>query len=343
MGMGFWGVRFCLIGVALPLTASLALADKIPVTTDNFVRAESDRFMGGIVNNGAFGKWDHTREPSPMDKQTVIRLNRDTLYSAQVLDLDAGPVTITLPDTDGRFISLQIISEDHYTPHVYYEPGDHTITREDVGTRYALAGVRILVNPDNADDVGAVHALQDKLAVKQDASGTFEVPDWDEASQAKVRASLLTLSGMLPDTRGMFGAKGAVDPVRHLLGAAHAWGGNPEKDALYLNVVPEKNDGDTVYSMTVGDVPVDGFWSVTVYDADGYFEPNASNAYSLNNITAKKGDDGKVTIQFGGCTDETVNCLPTPKGWNYMVRLYRPSASVLDGSWKFPVAEERHS
>jgi hypothetical protein len=62
--------------------------------------------------------------------------------------------------------------------------------------------------------------------------------------------------------------------VRHLVGTALLWGGNPEKDALYLSVTPARNDGTTVHQLTVGDVPVDGFWSVTVYNAEGYLEPN---------------------------------------------------------------------
>jgi hypothetical protein len=88
----------------------------------------------------------------------------------------------------------------------------------------------------------------------------------------------------------------------------------------------------------VNDVPVDGFWSISLYDADGHFERNSLNAYTLNSITAKKNDDGSVAVQFGGCDGKIPNCLPTVKGWNYMVRLYRPRAEILDGSWKFPDA-----
>ena len=134
----------------------------------------------------------------------------------------------------------------------------------------------------------------------------------------------------------MFGPKGEVDPVRQLIGAASAWGGNPEKDALYLNVTPAQNDGKTVYRLDVKDVPVDGFWSISVYNAKGYFEPNALNAYTLNNITAKKGADGSIAIQFGGCDGKLANCLPITPGWNYLVRLYRPRPEILDGTWTFP-------
>jgi hypothetical protein len=70
----------------------------IVVTPDNFPRAESDLFFSGVVKDGGFGKFMHRREPTPIARQTVIRMNRDTLYSAAVFDLDAGPVTITLPD-----------------------------------------------------------------------------------------------------------------------------------------------------------------------------------------------------------------------------------------------------
>jgi hypothetical protein len=104
-----------------------------------------------------------------------------------------------------------------------------------------------------------------------------------QASQKTVREALLTLASTLPDTKRMFGPKEAVDPVRRLIGSASAWAGNPEKDALYLNVTPGRNDGKTVYKLHVKDVPVDGFWSISVYNDKGYFEPNPQNAYTLNN------------------------------------------------------------
>jgi hypothetical protein len=137
-----------------------------------------------------------------------------------------------------------------------------------------------------------------------------------------------------------FGTRDEVDPVRHLIGSASAWGGNPDKDAVYLNIAPRKNDGAVVYRLDVpANVPVDGFWSVTVYDAQGFFEKNDLGAYSLNSITATKAADGSVAIQFGGCDGKIPNCLPIMKGWNYMVRLYRPRAEILSGKWKFPEAQ----
>ena len=309
----------------------------VPVTPDNFPRAESDLYFGKIDKDEGFGRFTHRREPAAIDKQTIIRMNRDTLYSAAVFDLDAGPVTVTLPDAGKRFMSMQVIDEDEYAPEVDYGAGSHKFTRDGIGTRYVLLAVRMLVDANDPKDVEAVHALQDAIKVDQPGGpGKFETPNWDQTSQKAVRDTLLRIAPTLPDTKGMFGARDAVDPAKRLVGAAAAWGGNPEKDALYLNVTPARNDGKTIYKLDVKDVPVDGFWSISVYNAKGYFEPNPLNAYSLNNIIAKADEDGSILIQFGGCDGRIENCLPTPPDWNYLVRLYRPRPEILNGSWTFP-------
>lgn len=98
-----------------------------------------------------------------------------------------------------------------------------------------------------------------------------------------------------------FVAAQGLHPVQHLLGTAAGWGGNPVTDAFYTGAAPDRNDGRTVYRLTVRDVPVDGFWSISVYNKDGFFEKNDRGVYSLNNVTAARDADGSVTIQFGGC------------------------------------------
>jgi hypothetical protein len=309
------------------------------VTPDNFVRAESDRYFGNIAGDGGFGRFRHDREFGSLERQLVVRQNRDTLYSAGVFDLNAGPVTVTLPDAGKRFRSMQVITEDEYVPEVIYTPGLREFTRDRIGTRYVMLAVRTLVDPNSPADMTEAHRLQDAIVVKQDKTGSFEVPKWDPVSQNKVREALVALAATLLDSKGMFGTKADTDPVRHLIGAASAWGGNPERDALYLNVNPARNDGATVYRLSIGDVPVEGFWSITVYNKDGYFTPNRLNAYSLNNITAKRGSDGKVAVQFGGCDGAVQNCLPVAPGWNYTVRLYRPQQKILNGEWTFPEAQ----
>ena len=329
-----------LTALVAPGGLTAAPADDGPpvrVTVDNFKRAESDTYFAKFVTEGGFGKFKHERELAPLDNQTVIRLNRDTLYSFGVFDLEAGSVTVTLPDAGKRYMAIQVVNQDHYTTEVVYKPGPHTFTKETVGTRYVALAVRTFVNPNDPADVKAVHALQDGLKVEQKDAGKFKAPNWDQESLKKVREALLALAaanGGLDSTR-MFGRKDEVDPVQHLIGTAAAWGGNPRYAALYAGAEPKQNDGKTAYTLTVKDVPVDGFWSVSVYNKAGFLEKNAKNAYTFNNVTAKPNADGSVTIHFGG--DETAaNFLPIVPGWNYTVRMYRPRKAILDGSWKFP-------
>jgi hypothetical protein len=311
-----------------------------PVTFENYSRAQTDVDFAGIVRNGGLGKFRHGRELAPPVQQGIVRPNRDTLYSFAIVDLDAGPVTIALPDAGKRFMGMQVVNEDQYTRATYYGAGVHTLTRGMIGTRYAIAVVRFLVDFSSKQDVGQVHTLQDAVKLSQERPGTFEVPNWDEVSLKKIQAALLQLGTTVSDTRRMFGADAnEVDPVRHLIGSAMLWGGYPEKDALYLPITPARNDGSTIYKLRVGDVPVDGFWSLTVYNSKGYLQPNQYDAYAVNSITAKKRLDGTVAIQFGGCDGKIENCLPITAGWNYTVRLFRPRAEILNATWTFPLAQ----
>lgn len=326
--------------VAHAETSAATDTKAVPVTADNFARAESDLYFSRLAKAGGFAVLRHVRQPVRVTHQSVVRLNRDTLYSSGVFDLDAGPVTVTMPDPGKRYLSMQIVDEDHYSHDLFYGGGAHTLTRKKIGTRYVMVSIRTFLDPADPKDLEAAHRLQDAMKVEQKGGlGTFTIPNWDEASQKKVRDALLVLASTLPDTNRMFGRKGEVEPVRRLAGTASAWGGIPEKETTYLNVVPTRNDGKTVYTLKVKDVPVKGFWSISVYNEKGYYEQNPQETYNLNNLTAKKEADGSVKVQFGGCDGKVPNCLPIMDKWNYMVRLYMPSPAVVSGEWKFPEAQ----
>ncbi len=323
---------------AIASTASLA-QDAVPVTVDNFTRAETDHYLAvNVKEAGALGKFHHAREPVDIDRQTVIRMNRDTLYSFAIFDLAAGPATVTMPDAGKRFMSMMVVNQDHYVPAVYYDHKPHTLTQKDVGTRYAFVAIRTLVDPNSPKDLEAVHKLQDSVKISQQDAGKLELPNWDDATLKEIREALLVLSKRTSYEHA-FGTKTQVNPIHHLIGTASGWGGNPDKDAAYASGVPAKSDGKTVYKMKVpAQVPVDAFWSISVYNDKGFFEKNSDNAYSVNSITGKKDADGGVSIQFGGCDGKVPNCLPITEGWNYAVRMYRPRAEILNGKWKFPEA-----
>ena len=305
-----------------------------PVTLDTLVRAETDTAMRGTAKSGGgVGKIFHLRAPTPIDKQTIIRMNRDTLYSAVVLDL-SKPVTVVLPDTKGRYLSMHVINQDHYM-YVVTKPGRYRLTQREVGTRYAQLSFRTFVDAGDPEDVKAANAVQDTIEISGGGEGPLEMPEWDQEQLETARKAANLFATMGLDTGRAFGKKGEVDALHFVVGAIAGWGGLPKEAAVYVLDAVEKNDG-TPYAVTAKDVPVDAFWSITVYNEKGFIEENDRDAYSFNNVTAEKDKDGAITIHFGGCEDGRVNCLPIKKGWNYAVRLYEPRKEIINGTWKFP-------
>lgn len=318
-------------------TSNLLVAE--PVTVDNFVRAESDHMIRANMSMMGvdIGKFSHLREPTTPENQPVIRMNQDTLYSATLVDL-SKPVEITLPEVDGRYMSMHVVNQDHYM-FVESQPGTYKLTEDSVGTRFAYITIRTFYNVGDPDDLVKAHAAQDKIAISGGGEGPFEAPDWNTDNLAVARKALNDLAVLGFDTTYAFGRKEDVRPVDYLVGAAAGWGGLPRSAAYYVLGSVDRNDGKTPHAVTVEDVPVDAFWSITVYNADGYLEANALGVNSYNNFSAEPNANGSYTIRFGGCDDGRVNCIPITPGWNYAIRMYQPRQEILDGSWTFPKIE----
>jgi hypothetical protein len=310
--------------------------ETVPVMWESFPRSQINLMMENIVEQGGFGEFYHFQTIVGPDVRIVALPNRDTIYSIGVFDL-TEPVTITKPDAGDRHQSMVIMDEDAYVKEAYHDPGEYTLTQDGVGTRYVWVQIRTFVDPNDPDDVETVHELQDELAVSQDSAGTFEIPNWNRQAHDELFDALVTVMKTIDDFSGAYGDVDEVDPVKYYL-ATVTPGGVPEPETIYLQRVPDQNDGDTPHTFTVEDVPVDGFWSVTVYNSDGFLEENEYDAYSFNNVTAEPDDDGSITIHFGGDPDQP-NFLYTPEEWFYLVRLYGPREEILDGSYQFPEAE----
>jgi len=310
----------------------------IKVNVGNYVRAESDYQIQQYAKTlGCFGKLVHQRDFYSVDNQLTVRVNRDTYYSFGIYDL-TSPVTLTKPDPGVRFQSLMIINQDHSISPSIHEGGTFEYTQEKLGSRYMIVVFRTFADANDPEDQKIAHELQDKVKIEQADIGKLELPNWDEESRLEIMKAINVLASSLPTTLGFFGEKDKIDPIKHLMGTAYGFGGNPKEAAIYLNIVPEENDGKTPYRVTVKDVPVDGFWSITMYNAEGYMEKNEYGAYSFNGKSARKNKDGSITIHFGG-DPKQVNHLPTPKGWNCIIRLYQPKKEVLAGRWDFPEFE----
>lgn len=316
------------------LSVTAAQADEsVKVNVDNFARAETAAQYDRVLElSGGINKWFHMRRPTPLDQQPVIRMNRDTLYSAVVVDISKGAI-FTMPDSGKRYMSVMVINEDHYLQKVFHKAGRYKLTMKEYGTPYVMISARTLVDSSSPEDIKKANALQDKLKIEAKSAKPFTHPDYDKKSYQTTFNLLVELGRGVSDSSKTFGKKEDVDKVRHLLATAWGWGGLPDKEAHYLNVEPNLPVG--AYQITVKDVPVDAFWSITVYNKDGFLEKNKAGANSVNNISGHSNADGSFTIHFGG-DPKSSNYLPITKGWNYVVRMYLPRKEILNGSWTFP-------
>jgi hypothetical protein len=107
----------------------------------------------------------------------------------------------------------------------------------------------------------------------------------------------------------------------------------------------QRLDGDNLYSITFAKgqtPPVKGFWSLTIYNAEHFFHPNALDRYSLGtkNKTLELNPDGSLTLYAGAKSpgkDKESNWLPAPQGhFSLYLRAYWPDQAILDGTWKPP-------
>jgi hypothetical protein len=132
-------------------------------------------------------------------------------------------------------------------------------------------------------------------------------------------------------------------------------GANRPQDAVYPTSegpdILKKYSGEKKYVMHFdkGELPpVDGFWSLTMYDASYFFVPNPINRYTVSQRNKLKVNaDGSVDLYIQNespGTDKEQNWLPAPRDtFILMMRLYWPkekSPSILDGSWKIPPVKE---
>ena len=341
-------------GVAILLTAGLfqpakaqlkdetleSLSDKqtIPVNIDNFVQAATDaEFAQYVALAGGVNRFFHFLTPTPIEKQPTIRMNRDTLYSTAVIDISEG-ATLVMPEAGDRYMTAMVVNQDHYIEEVFSGGGEFKLDMETHGTPYVLVFMRVLVDASDPEDVAAVNELQKAFEINAASDKPFVPGNYDQDTLRDMISTILLLGRFTPDSTRMFGPRGAPDGVRHFIGTAGGWGGLPEEEAFYLHIEPGL-PVDTYRIDVPANVPVDAFWSISLYNASGFFEKNDLGAYTVNSVDGTYEDDGSMTLHLGGCDDGRVNCLPIMEDWNYMIRLYRPRPEVIDGTWTFPEAQ----
>ena len=314
------------------------------VTDENYALAETqiiftnyrDRIMAFNGGGSGTGDFIHARASADPADKTIMRINFDTRYSICLLDLSCD-ATLIMPETNGRYQSAWFITEEHYNPMAINEPGTYTITQEAMGARYVGVIIRTQVNMHDAEDMAIVTELQDALQLKQDRKGSYQPSEvWNMDEVLDMRQKFLNITNEKKYTSDqLFGKKGELTQEQHNCGVAYGWGGFTSDQAVYLGRIPAN---DKPCTLTLKDVPIaeNAFWSITVYDAQGYPQ---GEPYNVNSAFAELNPDGSATIHFGGEDKNTSNYLEIFPGWTYLLRLYLPQEPYFDGSWTHPALE----
>lgn len=155
--------------------------ESVKVNVDNFVRAETagmfDRTLSLV--DGKVNKLFHYRQPMPLDAQSVIRSNRDTLYSGAIVDISKG-ATLTIPETHGRYVSVMTVNEDHYINKMFSGTGTYQLTTDDFDTPYVSVTIRTLVDAADPDDVIKVRQFQDAIILTSNSATPYTHPNYDQ-------------------------------------------------------------------------------------------------------------------------------------------------------------------
>jgi len=118
-------------------------ASEVEWFTRSAVLTSEERGDRSLAMCGAVNRFAHFRAPVPLDRQNVIRMQHDTVYSAAIVDISAG-AKLTLPDAGDRYISAHIVNADHFTNAVFHDPGVHRLTTDEFDTDYVQISIRIL-------------------------------------------------------------------------------------------------------------------------------------------------------------------------------------------------------
>jgi hypothetical protein len=198
---------------------------------------------------------------------------------------------------------------------------------------------RIGIEPGKSFDIGKVDPVV-KKAVEAAPEAAKQLMAWKVPTLAHV-ANYWSLN---TDTMGVYGNY----YLKRAIVAQVGLGANLPEDAVYpLNLGDETGhplDGASKYTIHFdkgATPPVNAFWSLTLYDSDGFQVANSLNRFAVSSwMPFKYNPDGSLDLYFQNESpgaDKEVNWLPAPKGaFNLTMRLYGPMSEALTGKWSPP-------
>jgi hypothetical protein len=271
--------------------------------------------LGAILKNtGGVNKFFAMPVPSSIPaEQFVVRMNRDTPYSVSVIDMSSDDVYVTVPKTD-RYVTIQIVDENHETQPMIYGSGRHKITAK---TDHAFVIVRALDGDIRKD-----------LVIEAGSAKPFVGKEWDmESFHAVDKAGNLDFSDGYDQSKAFSNKESGQTAYMNYVGAAGGWGGAMVEDNIYQT--SQYFDADGRYEVTFVDPKAKYFWSATVYNGDGrMFNDKANISTEMKPV---KNADGTYTLRFG--QDGKPNNIPIREGnttgkFNVLMRHYGPSEQV---------------
>lgn len=276
----------------------------------------------------------HKRQLTPTDQQSVVRMNRDTYYSMAVVDVSKG-ATITMPEVpEGKYISVQPVTEDHRIQPMFYGAGTFELTT------HTGSHVYVIVRLDATFTEAEAAKYQDQMAISANSSNLFKAEPVNQESFKRVEDALkaqmpaITKRDGKDALVGMFTAptddsNKLFTQEKYEVGAAIGWGGAQEIDNIYE--VSGNFPADTCHIATFQDPKNKAFWSITVYDKAGFMFNDLAN---LSSNTVTPNADGTYTVSFG-CGEDALHNIKTANDsgvFNLGIRHYQPTELVsVDG------------
>ena len=328
-----------LLGVGAVHAAPVENIDKFfspqgkKVTMATYPTAESSRQFLEKQSAVGVNNFLHMRELTPTDKQTVVRMNRDTYYSFVIVDVSEG-ATLTLPEVpEGKYISGQIVTEDHRPYPMFYGAGDYELTTH-TGNH-----VFVIVRLDATFSQEEANAIQDKIRLTANSNKLFQADPVNEASFGEVETALKAKMPGIATRDGRGALVGCFTSPndesnklftqeKYEVCAAVGWGGAQMVDNIYE--LSPAYPSDVCHQAIFEDPENRAFWSITVYNAAGFMFNDIAN---VSSDTATSNGDGTFTVSFG-CGPDAINNIPTANDsgvFTLGIRHYQPTDKVING------------
>jgi hypothetical protein len=312
------------LAASLLMAGAAASADPelIKVTRSNYQEAEVARNFTRWAKNGANNKLMHMTSVTPSGPAPTVRMNRDSLYSAAILDTSTGKASITLPEGD-LYQSVMMVDTEGYARRFVLEPGTHKAPTD---TKF----IWLLVRTGLEKGLEEARRMQALVTVQGMGDDTYSSPEYDPVSLAKL-TRILVDEAIAEDNGDLYYGNypGQVDETRRMRSTAAGFGGMNGTN-VYKFVESVKN-GVCMQSI-FPDPKASEFFSFTLYDTDGYLMDGNT---VINSRDMMANQDGTYTVSIS-CGDDAINNISAPADVDtigYAWRVYGASKEVENHTW----------